>query len=87
MDLPNVLNDETIKQIALKHGKSTAQVILRFFIQKNIVVIPKSMKAHRIKENFDLFSFGLDAEDLKALESLDKGESARILNMGKLNPK
>lgn len=87
MKLPNVLEDQTIKQIADKHKRSAAQVILRFFLQKNIVVIPKSVTPSRLKENFDLYSFSLDENDMDALKGLDKGEAGRFLDPAKWTPK
>lgn len=83
---PNVLNNDTIKGIAAKYSKSSAQVILRYFIQKNIVLIPKSVTPNRIKENLDVYNFSLDPEDVKAMEALDKGEEGRTFAFGKNNP-
>ncbi|XP_030760215.1 1,5-anhydro-D-fructose reductase-like [Sitophilus oryzae] len=74
-----LLDNPTVQQIAEKHRKSTAQVLLRFLVQKNISVIPKSINPDRIKQNIDLFGFNLDEDDVKALESLDKGEGVRDL--------
>lgn len=78
MTVPDLLNDPTVKKIAAKHKKSSAQVLLRFINQKNIAVIPKSVTPSRIKENFDIFNFTLDSSDIKELESLDKGSAGRI---------
>lgn len=69
----DVLQDETIAQIATKHGKTPAQVILRWHLQLGNVVIPKSVTPSRIAENFDIFDFELDADDLAAIEKLDQG--------------
>jgi diketogulonate reductase-like aldo/keto reductase len=77
----HVLKDATIKQIADKHNKSAAQVLLKFLLQKNIAVIPKSVTESRIKENFDLFSFTLDNDDIKAINGLDRGEKGRLSDM------
>lgn len=65
-----------LKAIGGKHGKSVAQVILRFLIQSGVVVIPKSTHKERMAENFDVFDFSLDEEDRKAIASLDTKESA-----------
>ena len=68
-----VLDDETITAIAEAHGKTPAQVILRWHLQLGNVVIPKSATPERIAENYDLFDFELDADQLERLESLDAG--------------
>ncbi|CAH1959419.1 unnamed protein product [Acanthoscelides obtectus] len=77
-ELPNMLQNPVVKQIAQKHRKSPGQVMLRFLIQRNIVPIPKSVNPSRIKENIEVFDFNLDAGDMKKLSELDIGESARI---------
>jgi 2,5-diketo-D-gluconate reductase A len=69
-----VLDEERITAIAAKHGKTPAQAILRWHLQLGNVVIPKSVTPQRIKENFDLFDFELDDEDMAAIEALDKGD-------------
>jgi 2,5-diketo-D-gluconate reductase A len=72
----NMFSNPTIKAIGEKYGKSVAQVILRFLIQNNIVVIPKSTHKERMVENFDVFDFSLTAEDRETIEGLDEKESA-----------
>lgn len=67
-----ILGNDVIAQIACKHGKSAAQVILRWHLQNEIMVIPKSVNPQRMAENLDLFDFALDAEDLAAITQLDK---------------
>jgi methylglyoxal/glyoxal reductase len=62
-----------LRRISGKHGRTPAQVLLRWGIQHDLVVIPKSVRAERIRENADLFGFELDAEDLSALDGLDEG--------------
>lgn len=76
--MPNILNDATIKRIADKHNKTVAQIALKFLVQKNIVVIPKSVTVKRIKENINLFDFTLDDEDIEGLTALDIGEDGRV---------
>lgn len=69
----DVLTDETIGRIAERHGRTPAQVILRWHLQLGNVVIPKSVTPSRIAENFDIFGFELSAEDLTAIAGLDRG--------------
>lgn len=59
-----------------KYGKTVAQVILRWHIQRGIVVIPKSTHIERIKENFDVFDFKLNDEDMAKISALDKNKSS-----------
>jgi 2,5-diketo-D-gluconate reductase A len=72
-----VLKDETIKSIGARYGKSVAQVIIRWHLQQDLVVIPKSSHAERIQENIDVFDFELSAEDMKTISGLGKGEAGR----------
>lgn len=67
------LEDETILGIARAHGKSAAQVMLRWGFQQGRSVIPKSVKPARIAENFDIFDFELSADDLAAIDALETG--------------
>ncbi|GJQ76408.1 hypothetical protein Trydic_g2124 [Trypoxylus dichotomus] len=76
----SLLENSTVKALAKKYGKSPAQVLLRHLIQKGLIVIPKSVTPKRIKENFDVFDFELDEEDMEKMNSLDQGCVARILN-------
>ncbi len=69
-----VLADVTIREIAAKHDVTPAQAILRWHTQLGNVVIPKSVTPSRIAENFDIFEFELDGEDLSAFARLDRGE-------------
>jgi 2,5-diketo-D-gluconate reductase A len=73
-----VLHDPTINQIAQKLGKTPAQVVLRWHIQRGDIVFPKSVTPSRMKENFNLFDFELDPSDIETISKLDKGESGRI---------
>jgi 2,5-diketo-D-gluconate reductase A len=71
----NIFHNELLLSIAGKHGKSVAQVILRWLIQRGVVVIPKSVRRERMAENFDVFGFELEDEDMKAIKSLDTATS------------
>jgi 2,5-diketo-D-gluconate reductase A len=73
----NVLGDPEITTIADKLGKSSAQVVLRWHIERGNVVFPKSTTPARIRENFELFDFQLDADDLAKITALDRGEAGR----------
>jgi len=69
-----VLGDPTLEAIGAKHGKSSAQVVLRWHIQQQLVVIPKSNSVERIRENSQVFDFVLDDADLAAIAALETGE-------------
>ena len=69
-----LLGNETLKAIADAHGVSTAQVILRWDLQRGIVVIPGSSNPEHIKENMDLFGFELTDEEMQLINDLDRGE-------------
>lgn len=72
-----VLEDPTIVEIAEKVGKSPAQVVLKWHIQRGDIVFPKSVTPSRIKENFDLFDFEIEPGGVDAIAALDKGEEGR----------
>ncbi len=69
-----LLGDETIKKIAENHGVSSAQVILRWNLQRGVVVIPGSSNPEHIKENLDLYGFELSEEEMKQITSLNRDE-------------
>ncbi len=69
-----VLDDPVITGIASAHGKSPAQVVLRWHIQRGDIVFPKSVTPERVQENFELFDFELSASDLGVISALDKGQ-------------
>src|SRR6185312_9014080 len=66
-----IFQNETLSSIGKKYKKSVAQVILRWVIQRDIVVIPKSVHRERILENFEVFDFGLSPDDMAMIASLD----------------
>jgi 2,5-diketo-D-gluconate reductase A len=68
-----VLDDPAIVQIAAAHGKTPAQVVIRWHLQLGNVVIPKSVTPARIAENFDVFDFALSDAQMEAIEDLDAG--------------
>lgn len=68
-------NNPTLKEIGEKYGKSTAQTALRFLLQSDVVVIPKSVHRNRMEENFNVFDFTLSEEDMARIEALDGGKS------------
>ncbi len=65
-----------LEEIAKAHGKTAAQVILRWHLQRGIVIIPKSTHRERMEENFDVFDFSLSEEEMAAIAALDQGKSA-----------
>jgi 2,5-diketo-D-gluconate reductase A len=71
----NLFHDPTLSTIAETHGKSVAQVVLRWLIQRDIVVIPKSVRRERMKQNLDLFDFTLTDDDMARIATLDTGAS------------
>ncbi|OTG86131.1 oxidoreductase [Acinetobacter sp. ANC 4558] len=68
------INDGVIEEIAKKHHKTPAQIIIRWHLQNDLILIPKTTNTLRIKENFDVFNFELDQNDLVKITSLDRGE-------------
>jgi len=69
------LQDPTLQEIAQAHNKSVAQVIIRWHIQNDEIVIPKSTHANRIEENFNVFDFSLTDSEMQQIAGLDKNES------------
>ena len=70
-----IFQDETLGQIGQKYGKTNGQVILRWLIQRGIVVIPKSVHQQRMEENFAVFDFALNNDDMEVISKLDRNES------------
>ncbi|CAH0555754.1 unnamed protein product [Brassicogethes aeneus] len=77
-DIGNMLQDKVVSKIANNHQKSNAQVMLRYQIQRDIIVIPKTVTVNRLAENYNLFDWSLTNEEMQALNDLDIGEKSRI---------
>ncbi|MBX3100615.1 MAG: aldo/keto reductase [Salinibacterium sp.] len=73
-----VLDEAVVKEVAEKHGRTPAQVVLRWHVQNELVVIPKSVDPSRMAENLDIFDFSLDPGDLAKLDTLDGGPDAGV---------
>ena len=71
----NFFTNPVLLEIGAKYGKSPAQIALRFLLEGDVVVIPKSTHRDRMEQNFHVFDFALSEEDRKAIEKLDEGES------------
>jgi 2,5-diketo-D-gluconate reductase A len=71
----NLFTHPVLSAIAEAHGKSVAQVVLRWLIQRDVVVIPKSVRADRMAENFDVFDFQLSDDQMASIAALDTGAS------------
>lgn len=71
----NMFTNEVLTGIAKEHNKSVAQVVLRWLIQRDVVVIPKSVRRERMDENFNVFDFELSTEDMQQIKTLDQGAS------------
>uniref|UniRef100_A0A540VMT0 Aldo/keto reductase n=1 Tax=Litorilinea aerophila TaxID=1204385 RepID=A0A540VMT0_9CHLR len=72
----NIFQNDVLRSIGEKHHKTVAQVILRWLIQRRVVAIPKTVRRERMEENFNVFDFELDAEDMAAIATLDTKTSA-----------
>jgi len=71
--IKEMLEDETMISISKKHSKSVPQIAIRWLIERNIVVIPKSVTPKRIEANFQVFDFALDSEDMSQIRKLNRG--------------
>nr|CAH7737946.1 unnamed protein product [Callosobruchus chinensis] len=75
----STLLDPKVVEMGKKYGKTAAQVVLRYLVSLNISVIPKSVSRNRIQENFEIFDFDLDQEDISYLESRNTGQRIATL--------
>lgn len=73
-----LLEDAVIGKIADAHGKSPAQVMIRWHLQQNLIVIPKSSKPERAKENFDVWDFVLSSDEVAAIDALDRPDGKTL---------
>jgi 2,5-diketo-D-gluconate reductase A len=71
----NLFSDPTLTAIGDAHGKSVAQVVLRWLTQRSIVTIPKSVRRERVEQNLDVFDFTLTDEDMAQIAAMDTGAS------------
>lgn len=74
----DVLDDTVVTEIAAKLGRTPAQVVLRWHVQRGNIVFPKSVTPERIRENFEIFDFEIEPADLEQIDGLDRGEAGRI---------
>ncbi|MCW3790054.1 aldo/keto reductase [Paenibacillus sp. LS1] len=72
----DLFTNATLQEVGQKYNKSTAQVALRFLLQRGVVVIPKTVNKNRMEENFNVFDFELTLEDMEKLAALDTGTSS-----------
>ena len=71
-----LFRDPVLTEIGQKHGKTAAQVVLRWHLQRGVVAIPKSVRPERMRENIDVFDFALSAEEMERIGALDQKQSA-----------
>jgi len=83
---PVVLDDPVIQNLASKHSRTTAQICLRYLIQRGMVVIPKSTNRGRIESNFKVFDFELPEDDMIAMKNLNRNYRAVALEWVKEHP-
>ncbi|MFV0481796.1 MAG: aldo/keto reductase [Campylobacteraceae bacterium] len=76
-----IFSNKLLVEISKKYNKTVAQIILRWLIQRDIVVIPKSIRKDKIVENFNIFDFVLDSEDMQKIKQLDTKESSFLNHM------
>ncbi|HEX3111426.1 MAG TPA: aldo/keto reductase [Thermoanaerobaculia bacterium] len=72
----NIFHNPTLQSIADAHGKSIAQVVVRWLTQRHVVAIPKSVRKERMAENFNIFDFELNADEMRTIGTLDTGTSS-----------
>lgn len=75
---PDLLAEGAVVAAAAAHGKTPAQAILRWHLQRGTIIFPKSTHRERLEENFDILGFELSAEEMAAIDALDRGEAGRL---------
>ena len=70
----SLLSDPVLTEIGRKHGKTAAQVIIRWHLESGLIVIPKSVRPERMKENIGVFDFRLGTDDMAKIATLDAGD-------------
>lgn len=83
---PNPMEDPCVRMLAAKYSKTPAQILLRYVLERNIAVIPKSVHPSRIVENFQLFDFALSADDMRLLESVKYRQRLFVHNIMEGHP-
>lgn len=78
-DDERLLDDAKLKEVAQKHGKSPAQILIKYQLQRGVICIPKSVTPSRIDENFDVFGFDLSTEDMAYIDSFNARKTERFL--------
>ena len=76
--LKGMFTEPVLNEIAAKHGKTAAQVILRWNVQQGVIIIPKSVNKNRMEENLGIWDYSLDEEDMAQISSLDKGTPSML---------
>jgi len=71
-DHPVLLQDPVLAELGKKYGKSPAQILIRYQVERGVGVLPKSVTPHRIEENFNVFDFAISADDMKTLNGLNR---------------
>ena len=72
----NLFQNGALREIAVKYGKTVSQVVLRWVVQRGVVVLAKSVRKERMAENLAIFDFELDADDIAKISKLDTGTSS-----------
>ena len=83
---PTLLEDPVVNEIAAKYNKSAAQILIRYQIDRQIVVIPKSQNADRIAQNFDVFDFSLSSDDIDRITAINRDWKAILFGSGRQHP-